>query len=62
MTTSNEEFLFIYTEIERQIKQVLHDPSDPPHFAPGEILRQSKLENNDESTIRSQLGQCEPGR
>jgi hypothetical protein len=62
MTTSNEEFLFFYTEIERQIKQVFHEPNDPPHLAPGEILRQPKVLDNDESTMRSHAARCEAGR
>jgi hypothetical protein len=62
MSTSNEEFLFAYAELERQIKQVMNELDDAPHLAPGEILLQPKILDSYESTMRSHAARCEAGR
>jgi hypothetical protein len=62
MTPSNEEFLSIYTEIERQIKQVLHEPNERPHLGPNEIHLQPNVVGNDEPTVRPHTTRCESVR
>jgi hypothetical protein len=62
MNTSNQEFLFVYAELEHQIKQILNEPTGLPRSTHGETTSEPKLLNGYESAMRSHAAGCEAGR